>query len=241
MCTAVLASCRSPSGATGHAEESPDLSLVSSAHAAPPPPPAAKLDPSRGAEIGLAVEAFLSPHQESGEEADTPRSVPEKFRSTAPSKSRAEREAAGHRGHGKIRFTRDLSRAYVDVKIEGIDAKTINMFHVHCGKPGILGPILVDFALATDVAKDLEDGVMSVEITNAEIVQTAQHDHGLVAAFTAGCVIPSPSLEGAKPVKVSTVGGMAVLAEAGELYFNLHTKGQTYYGDVRGQIFEIED
>lgn len=239
VCMALVTSCRSQPGATGHAEEGPDVSLVPTAHAAPPPS-ATKLEPSLGAEIGLQVEAFLSPHQEPGEESDTPKTVPKQFQSTAPSKSRVEREAAGHRGHGKVRFTRDLSRAFVDVKIEGIDPKSINMFHIHCGKPGILGPILVDFSLATDIQKNLEDGVFSVEITNSDIVQTSEHGHGPVAEFTMGCVIQSPSLAGLK-TKVSTVAGMAMLAEEGELYFNLHTKGQTYFGDIRGQILPMDD
>jgi hypothetical protein len=36
--------------------------------------------------------------------------------------------------------------------------------------------------------------------------------------------------------KVSTVGGMAAIAGQGDLYFDLHTTGQTFYGDIRGQI-----
>jgi hypothetical protein len=223
ICLVLVASCRSQSGATGNAEDAADGSLIPSARAASPPPPAAKLDPSRGSEIGLEAEAFLSPHQEPEEEANTPKTTPSQFKSTAPSKSRAEREAAGHRGHGTLRFTRDLSRAFVDVKVEGVKLDTINMFHIHCGRPGILGPIIVDFSLATDIPKNFEDGTFSVEITNSEIV------------------IPSPSLSGAKPSKVSTVAGLAQLAEQGELYFNLHTKGQTYYGDLRGQITRVDD
>ena len=129
-----------------------------------------------------------------------------------------------------------LSRAYVDVKIEGVPLNDVNMFHIHCGKPGILGPILVDFALATDLQKNLADGTFSVEITNEHIVKTAEHGHGPIAAFTAGCVVPSASLAGLEPTKVSTVAGMAQIASEGELYFNLHTTGQTYYGDIRGQL-----
>jgi hypothetical protein len=237
---ALVSSCRSQPGATDHAADGSDVSLVPTAHAAPPPPPAAKLDPSRGQEIGLRAEAFLTPHQEPEEEANTPKGTPKQFQSTAPSKSRAEREAAGHRAHGTLRFTRDLSRAYVDVKVEGIAIDAINMFHIHCGKPGILGPILVDFSLATDIQKNFEDGVFSVEVTNNDIVQTSEHGHGPLAEFTMGCVIPSPSLSGLK-TKVSTVAGMAQMAEDGELYFNLHTKGQTFYGDIRGQIMPVDD
>lgn len=198
--------------------------------------PATALDPARGAEIGAVYEAFLSPHQEPDEEQNTPASVPAQFKSTAPSKTRAERAAAGHRGHGSVRFSKDLSRAWVDVKIEGVKVEDINMFHIHCGKPGILGPILVDFSHVTDIQKNFtDDGVFSVEIDNAAITATTDHAHGLIGAFTAGCVVPSPSLGGAV-TKVSTVGGMATIAEEGELYFNLHTVGQTYFGDIRGQL-----
>src|SRR5688572_12653921 len=151
----------------------------------------AELDAGRGQEIGLVFEAYLTPHQEGDEEENTPSSTPKQFRATTPSQSRAEREAAGHRAHGQVRFTRDFSRAFVDVKIEGIDPKTVNLFHIHCGKPGILGPILVDFALVTDIQKNLEDGVFSVEIRNEHIVNTAKHGHGPAAAFTMGCLIPS--------------------------------------------------
>jgi hypothetical protein len=198
------------------------------------------LEPARGQEIGAVYESWLSPHQEGDEEENTPGSTPKQFKSTTPSKSRAEREAAGHRAHGRLRFTRDLSRVYVDVKIEGVDLKTVNMFHIHCGKPGILGPILIDFSQATDVQSNIADGSFSVEIRNEHIVKTSDHAHGLVGTFTAGCFIPSLSLGSNKPVKVSTVAGVAQLAEAGELYFNLHTTGQTYFGDIRGQLHRAE-
>lgn len=79
---------------------------------------------------------------------------------------RAKRVADGHRGHGKVCFSRDLSRASVDVKIEGVVLKTINMFHIHCGKPGVLGPILVDFSHNTNFQAELADGVFSVELSN---------------------------------------------------------------------------
>lgn len=237
----LVASCRSHTGATGNAEDASDGSLVPTARAATPPPPAAKLDPSRGSEIGLRTEAFLSPHQEGGEESDTPKTTPKQFVSTGKSISRNEREAAGHRGHGTIRFTNDLSRAFVDVKVEGVDIANVNMFHIHCGAPGTLGPIAVDFSLATDIQKNFEDGVFSVEITNNDIVATSSHVHGVVDAFTMGCMLGNTTLDGTKPAKVSTVAGLAQLAEAGDLYFNLHTKSQTYFGDMRGQIKPIDD
>lgn len=187
------------------------------------------------------TEAYLSPHQESNEEENTPSSVPKQFRSTAPSMTRAQREAAGHRGHGQLRFSKDMSRAWVDVKVEGIEPSAVTMFHIHCGQPGILGPIIVDFALAGDIQQNLADGTYSVELTNDHIARTvAQGEgHGMVEAFTRGCVIGSASLESTKPAKVMTIGGLAELANARQLYFNLHTAGQVYYGDIRGQLAPV--
>jgi hypothetical protein len=217
-----------------------DAPLISTANASPPPA-AAELDPSRGSELGLVFESYLSPEQEPEEEAATPKTTPKQFRSTTPSMTRAERVEAKHRGHGQLRFNKDLSRAFVDVRIEGIDPKTINMFHIHCGMPGILGPILLDFSHATDIPNNFtDDGVFSVEITNEHLVATSEHGHGLIAEFTAGCFIPSPSLGSVAPTKVSTVAGMAQIARQGELYFNLHTTGHTYYGDIRGQLHHVE-
>jgi hypothetical protein len=214
--------------------------IISTANASPPPA-AAELDPSRGSELGLVFESYLSPEQEAGEESDTPKTTPDVFRSTTPSLTRAERVEAKHRGHGQLRFNKDLSRAFVDVRIEGIDPSTINMFHIHCGMPGVLGPILVDFSHATDITKNFsDDGVFSVEITNEHIVATSEHGHGPIAAFTAGCLIQSASLGSIAPLKVSTVAGVAQIARQGELYFNLHTTGQTFYGDIRGQLHLAE-
>ena len=207
--------------------------------ATPSAVPSPTLDASRGKEVGLVAEAFLSPQQEPDEEENTPSTTPAQFRSTTPSQNRAAREAAGHRGHGQLRFSKDLSRAYVDVRVEGVTPASVNMFHIHCGKPGILGPILVDFALATDIKANLADGMFTVELRNEHIVQTTTHAHGLVGAFTMGCVIPSPSLGSLKPTKVTTIAGMAQIAREGELYFNLHTTGQTYFGDMRGQLVPI--
>jgi hypothetical protein len=211
-----------------------------STSASPTSAPAATLNAGRGKEIGLVFESYLSPWQEGDEEENTPSSTPSQFRSTTPSQSRAQREAAGHRGHGQLRFSNDLSRAWVDVRVEGVDLNNVTMFHIHCGRPGILGPIVVDFSQATNVKENLADGNFSVELNNEHIVKTAQSGEGLVGVMTMGCVIPSPSLGSNQPVKTSTIAGLARLARDGELYFNLHTSGQTYFGDIRGQLHPVQ-
>ena len=192
------------------------------------------LNPKAGSEIGTIVEAYLSPHQEPGEEKDTPRIVPKEFRSTAPSLLRDERKGFGH---GRVRFTKDLSRAFVDVAVENIKAEDIVMFHIHCGRPDILGPIIVDFGHFDDLKKKFANGTYSFEVTNKHIEITADSGHGVVGLITAGCpIIPTNPILG----KVKTVAGMEYIARLGELYFNLHTKGQTFYGDIRGQLIPAQ-
>ena len=192
-----------------------------------------ELNPSAGKEIGFLYEAYLSPEQEGGEEEQTPEMIPDIFKSTAPSVPRELRPSVGH---GVLSFTNDLSKAYVHVAIENVNPEDIVMFHIHCGLPGQLGPIIVDFNLMGDTSRYFEDGVFSMEILNEDIVAVTDHGEGLVGAFTAGC----PIILAIPTDKVKTIAGMQQIAEEGELYFNLHTKGQTFFGDIRGQLRRVE-
>lgn len=191
------------------------------------------LDLTKAKEIGAVYEAYLSPEQEGGEEEDTPGVIPDVFKSTAPSTNRVDRTS---NGHGILSFTNDLSAAYVHIAIENVNPEEINMFHIHCGRPGQLGPIIVDFGLKGDPATYFEDGVFSMEILNEDIVAVTDHGEGVVGAFTAGC----PIMLAVPMDKVKTIAGMKQIADEGELYFNLHTTGQTYFGDIRGQLNRVE-
>ncbi len=188
------------------------------------------LNPAGGLDIGYVYEAYLSPHQEGGEEEETPAFTPGDFLSTEPSTPRNERDS---RGHAVIEFTKDYSRAYVYLAVENVNPDDVVLLHLHCGKPGQLGPIIIDFALMGDLQEMLADNIMKFEITNEDIVAAANHGHGLVAAFTAGCPI-TPALP---TDKIKTIAGLAMVARDGDLYFNLHTKAQTFFGDIRGEFF----
>lgn len=199
------------------------------------------LNLSQGQEIGFVYEAFLTPQQEPGEEKDTPKYIPPKFQSTAPSLLRNERKS---RGHGTVKFTKDLSKVFVDVQVEGVNIKDINMFHIHCGKPDELGPILVDFALAGDIQQNFADNSFSVVVTNEILEKTLNAASDPLGVFLTGCLI-EPDKGNApdkldKSKKVKTVSGMEQYAKRSELYFNLHTKGQTYFGDIRGKIVPVK-
>lgn len=185
------------------------------------------LQPEAATEIGLVYEAYLSPQQEAGEEEDMPGFIPQVFQSTEPSVPREERLA---RGHAVIEFANDLSRAYVHLAVTDVDPEKVNLLHLHCGRPGQLGPIIVDFGMMGDVTEYLADGLMTIEVTNADLEMVIDNGEGFVGAFTAGCPITT-----ANPTdRHTTISGMAYIAAQGELYFNLHTEAQTFFGDIRG-------
>lgn len=195
----------------------------------------APLDASQGQSIGSVYEAYLSPLQEPGEERDAPAMTPKEFLSTAPSVDRRLRPA---RGYALLRFNKDLSKAYVDVKIENVKADNVVMFHIHCGKPDTLGPILIDFGQSGDLRKSLSSGTFSTVLSNEDIDKAAHAGHSAVSAFTSGCpVVPDQPMMG----KVRTLAGMELIARHSELYFNLHTRGQTFFGEMRGQLHPVID
>lgn len=193
--------------------------------------------PAQGSEIGAVYEAWLSPQQEGGEEEETPAATPSQFRSTTPSTPREQRKS---RGYGTVSFSKDLSRAWVSLQIEGVKINEINMFHLHCGRPGQLGPILVDFGskngAKVDLPKAFASGKFSAEVRNADITAVTEHSHGIVDFATKGC----PIVQTLPNDRVKNIAGMEYITSQGELYFNLHTTSQSYFGDIRGVLKRVK-
>ncbi len=179
-------------------------------------------DPAQGATTYTTYEAWLSPAQEPGEEDETPPPLKKTLGATQPSIPRAERKS---RGHGRIRFTKDLTKAIIDVEMTGVKMEDILMFHIHCGPPGGLGPILVDIGKPSGPK-------MTKEITNANINFVSMLPRGFKFKLPESCPV-----EPGHPIQVKTLAGMEYLARKGVLYFNLHTKAHTFYGEMRGQIY----
>ena len=179
----------------------------------------------------------MSPWQEPGEEDETPPLTPEKFKSTTPSRSRSQRS---ERGYARLSFVNDLSKAYVEVKVtDDLDLDSINLFHIHAGKPDQLAPILIDFANATDIIQNFkDDGIFQLELTAADIQAELDSIEGPFAANLKGAYIDPNFPEYGK---VKTISGMETLANKGQLYFNLHTTGNTFFGDIRGKVKEADE
>ncbi|MEG4119668.1 CHRD domain-containing protein [Microcoleus sp. N9_B4] len=99
-----------------------------------------------GERSATKYEAFLSPQQEPGEAIDS-----------------------DAQGYGKITFPKNLSSAKVDVQMSGVAPSEITGFHIHCGPPGVLGPIVLDFGQFGTFDKTIVDGKFSAVVTNENI------------------------------------------------------------------------
>lgn len=190
--------------------------------------PAHADDPALGATTFYTYEAYLSPAQEPGEESEVPKPLEKSLGSKKPATLRAQRAS---RGHGRVRFSKDLTTAYVDVDIKGVAAEDILMFHIHCGPPGGLGPVLVDLGKAGDLTQLLAKGKLSWQFGNDQITFASMYPKGFKPKLPESCPI-----EPGFPIQVKTLSGMEYLARKGVLYFNLHTKAHLYYGEMRGQL-----
>ena len=176
-----------------------------------------------GTSTFVVFEAFLSPAQEPGEESETPKALKKSL------------------GWGEVRFTADRSSAVVNVQIEGVKLEDIVIFPIYCGRPGVLGPILVDLGAdpahaghgehAADSTKLIQNGSFTKTITNADINFITELP-GMAPELPEACPIGA-----GQPGQVKTISGMEHIAREGLLYFNLHTKAHTYYGEMRGQIY----
>lgn len=196
------------------------------------PAPAVFHAPAAGSTLFTTYDAFLSPAQEPGDESDAPRAP-----GLAASGKSISRKDRASRGYGQIRFARDLARAYVDVQIEGVRTEDIVMFHIHCGPPGVLGPIIVDLgAAAGNLQKALAGGKLSIAIDNSNVTFVEYMPKGLKPRLPEGCPVDKGFLN-----QVKTIGGVEYLARQGVLYFNLHTKAEMFYGEMRGQIHALQD
>jgi CHRD domain len=234
-CGAPAMAPATPAGQDASAAASASSASAGKSTASSPPSDRSLESPEAGKTTYASYEGFLSPQQQPGEETDAPKLVANSLglNGSAPATPREQRKSLGV---GRIRFAKNLSRAYVDVAIEGVNPADIVMFHVHCGPPGVLGPIVVDLGEFGDLTKTLANGKLSVELSNKNITYIKDMP-GLKPALPESC----PAELGFLPTQTMTIAGLESLARKGVLYFNLHTKAHTFYGEMRGQIYAVEE
>lgn len=169
------------------------------------------------------------------------------------------------RGYGKLSFAKNLSYAQVDLQITGLEPSEITALHIHCGPPGVLGPIVVDFGQYGDFTSTFVDGKLSVRVTNENLTFINPEDHThtpttptLPTTPPTTPTSPIPGIDGLPddgipklpegcpvdtnlPGQVNTVAGFDSLARRGVMYFNFHTEENSFYGEMRGQIYPADE
>jgi hypothetical protein len=186
-----------------------------------------------GAETFTTYEAFLSASQEPGEEPEAPKAPGQKYGPPPP----VARDRNKSSGYAQLRFTRDLSKARVEVEVQGIAPSDIEIFRLHCGPPGVVGPIIVDFGSLGPLPRAVGVGAklnvkLKQDLANKDVVFVTQLAAGLKPAEKEACPL-DPGYGGT----ITTISAMELLARRGMLYVNLHTHQHRYYGELRGQLY----
>jgi hypothetical protein len=147
------------------------------------------------------------------------------------------------RAYGRLRFPRNLSAGNINFQVSGIDSTNVTAFHIHCGSPGVLGPIIVDLGQFGNLTQTLKTGELAATVVNQGLTFVKQPpippkpgSGKLTLPLPEGC----PSDINFPVQQVNTIAGLEALARKGALYFNLHTKGHEFYGELRGQIYPVE-
>ncbi len=170
-----------------------------------------------GVNTATEYEAFLSPEQELG----------------AANGSKAQ-------GYGRLSFAEDLSTAKLNVFLKNVDIAQITAFHIHCGSPNVLGPIIADLSTFGKFTETIVNGQLSVSLTNDNVTFVTMPP----PTPTPGTSFTLPLPEGCpndygQLGQVYTIAGMEALARKGLLYFNLHTAQHSFYGEIRGQLYPL--
>lgn len=144
-------------------------------------------------------------------------------------------------GYGRLSFPKNLSAGKIDVQMVGIDPANITAFHIHCGSPGVLGPIVVNFDQFGEFKKTIVNGRLSASLNNKGLTFVKQPPPPPSLSSAPKLPLPEgcPSDINFPVQQVNTIAGLESLARKGALYFNVHTKGHEFYGELRGQIYPV--
>jgi hypothetical protein len=119
------------------------------------------------------------------------------------------------RGQGQAVFSVSDDRSVVNYKLLVANTENMTASHIHCGAPGVNGPVVV-FLFGT-----VPDG----ETLNGILAQ---------GSFKQEKLIPRPD-SAACPGGVATLEQLLAKMEAGDAYVNVHTLAHPG-GEIRGQI-----
>lgn len=120
-------------------------------------------------------------------------------------------------GIGHVVFERDLTSAHVDLSVQSLQFPVADA-HIHCGKAGQNGPVLVP--LAPTIGGNSGD-IVAKDIVNEDIDNAAANGECVTA-----CNFP-----------LTNIAALRAAASDGCLYLNVHTDSpDTLAGEIRGQL-----
>jgi hypothetical protein len=136
-----------------------------------------------------------------------------------------------------IQFDPYLTQAQINFYLTNLDPADIAAFHLHCGLPGQLGPIVINFNQFGAFTTSFVNDVFSVTVTDADVRE---------ANWPPNRMGPPPACDknAIGPAPATTIAGIDALARIGQLYFNVHTgskRDATFvFGLIRGQVYPVD-
>lgn len=115
-----------------------------------------------------------------------------------------------------LRFNGDLSKARYNLTV--FNGTGVTQSHLHCGKAGVAGPIVVFLFGLEPAGVDVDGSLISGELTNADI-------------------LPQDPPVPACGVVINNLASLLSAIEEGSVYVNVHTLAHPP-GELRGQIFD---
>jgi hypothetical protein len=121
------------------------------------------------------------------------------------------------RGRAEVNFNRGLSRATVEVIVNG--GAGIILAHLHCASAGVNGPIAVTLFDIPPPGQDINGELVQLTVENDDITDVSEDP---------ACGVP-----------LNNIAALAFAMSDGKIYVNVHS---TAFPDgvVRGQLLELD-
>ncbi len=162
------------------------------------------------ATVGIASVAYGDDDDESGGKAL-------RFEANLSGAQEVPGVATDTTGRFRINFNRDLSEANFRLSVN--DGTGITQAHLHCGRAGTNGPIIVFLFALIPSGIDVDGKLSEGTLTNADFI---------FSTLTCAPLTGRP---------VNNIASLALMARDGLVYVNVHSLANQG-GEVRGQLLE---
>ena len=142
---------------------------------------------------------------------------------------------SGGKSKASIRFSRDLSRAYVRVEFRDLEGEFTRL-HLHCNIAGRNGPIAIGLV---DFVAPAFDNQPDVQLVGNAVVGTITNAN-FPRPFSADPEAPEDPCIGTIGRPVNNIASLAAAIDEGGIYWNLHSTAFPP-GELRGQVRPLDE